>query len=493
MSSNNFFKKIPLGVKASLGLFAANLITKGIAYLVTPIFTRLLSPEEFGRVSLFTTWMTIFGFVAMFCLSAGVFNNGMSDYPDDRDSYSFSMLVLSNAITIIFSAILLTIYPLVKTFLKIDFGLIILMCAVFLFQPAYNFWYTRQRYEYKYKGVLIATSISALLSQGVAIIVVLFGKGNKDYLKIIGSEIPLLLFYLFFYFLLTRKAKGKIKFSYWKAAIIFNLPLIPHYLSTYLLSSADKIMISNLVGDDKTAFYTVAHSIAAIALIVWSAINGSFLPFVYEKCKKQDFDSLKKVATPLVSFFGVVCISIVLFAPEVIRLMATSQYYEAIYVIPPIIGGVFFQVQYYLYANVVFYYKKPVFVMIGSVFSFVINIVLNYFCITRWGYIAAGYTTIVSYGIQAIIDFAAMRLIAKRSIYDMKIILMLSIAIIVIVVLINFIYDFWIIRYSILTIVLALCVVFRKRIFAIFNFKNSNELDEAINEKPNGNEANRVL
>ena len=81
---------MPQGVKASIAFFIASLITKGIGYITTPLFTRLLSAEEFGQVSVYLTWMQVFGIVAMFCLSYGVFNNGMVDFSEQRDEYSFS-------------------------------------------------------------------------------------------------------------------------------------------------------------------------------------------------------------------------------------------------------------------------------------------------------------------------------------------------------------------------------------------------------------------
>ena len=471
MKSNRAISnRIPISVRASLGLFVANLITKGIAYLTTPIFTRIMSSYEYGRVAVFTTWLTIFGYLAMFCLSAGVFNNGMSDYPKKRDEYSLSMLVLSNVITLVFSFLIIIVYPWIASYLKIDFWLIILMCLIFLFQPAYNFWYTRQRYEYKYKNVILATSVSAFFSQLISILCVLFLDGDKDFLKIVGSELPLIIFYAFFYFYLFKKADSKLETKYWKAAIVFNLPLLPHYLSTYLLSSADKIMISNFIGDNATAFYTIAHSVASVALIVWSAINGSLLPFIYEKCKRNEFDKIDKASKPIILFFAVVCFAIILFAPEVIKIMATKEYYESIYVIPPIICGVFFQVQYYLYANVLFYYKKPIYVMIGSISAFIINIILNVCFIPTYGYVAAGYTTLISYLIQAIIDYIAMKKIIKVDIYDGKFILILSLLVVITAMFTNFIYELTIVRYIILVAIALFAFIFRKKIIAFLNF-----------------------
>ena len=75
----NKISNLSQGVKASIAFFLASVITSGIAYITTPIFTRLLMASEYGEVSVFSTWTSIIGIIAMFRLSAGVFNNGMVD------------------------------------------------------------------------------------------------------------------------------------------------------------------------------------------------------------------------------------------------------------------------------------------------------------------------------------------------------------------------------------------------------------------------------
>ena len=471
----------PAGVKASIAFFLANIISSGISYIVTPVYTRMLSTQEYGQVSVFMTWSSVFGIIAMFCLSSGVFNNGMLDYPDERDQYSFSMLVLSNIITVITMGIVVCLYPLISPILKISFPMIILMIILFIFQPAYNFWVARKRYELKYKSVLIISSVCALVSPLTAIVLMcFFDKGDRLYPRIFGAEIALIIVYFCFFILLGFKNKWRLKTKFWKTAFLFNLPLIPHYLSIFLLNSSDKIMISYLVGDSQTAFYSVAHSVATIATLIWASINGSLIPYTYEKCKCGEFNQINKVTIPLMLLFAIGCVVVIMLAPEVVMIMSTSEYYEAIYVIPPIVGGVFFQVQYFIYANIIYYYKKPLFVMIGSLTAVVLNIVLNYFCIRQWGYIAAGYTTIICYAVQALIDYCAMRFVVKKKVYNMKFIFFLSTTVVSISLLSNFVYDLPIVRYGILLIILALAIIFRKRIANVINFKNKEDNNSSM-------------
>ena len=463
----NRIRNMSPGVKASTALFAANIIQKGISYLTTPIYTRMLTTEEYGMASIFFTWQQLFAIIALFCLSYGVFNNGMLDYPDKRDSYSFSLLILSNIITLVFSFLLFITLPLTQNYLKLSIPFLVLMVVNFMVQPAYAFWNSRQRYELKYKGMFIWALVIAVVSPAISVACILITQGSRLDARIFGAEGSLIVIYLFFYIYLGKKSNWKLDTSYWKGALLFNLPLIPHYLSTYLLGSADRLMISHLIGDSEAAFYSVAYSVASIAIVVWSSINSSLIPYTYENCKRKNYGSIAKVVQPILVVFALICGLIILCAPEVVMIMATEEYMQAIYVIPPIIGGVFFQVQYYIYANVVYYYKKPKYVMYASVSAAVLNVVLNYIFIRKYGFIAAGYTTIFCYLVQAVMDYFAMKKVVTEPIYNMKFIIGLSIAVIAVALLSNLLYSFTIVRYAIIAMFFIVSFMKRKQITSI--------------------------
>lgn len=460
-------KSIPRGVKASVAYFTASVISAGIQYITTPLYTRLLTPDEYGMVSVFLTWLQIFNILATFNLGAGVFNNGMVDYPDKRDEYSLSMLMLSNIITVCFFLIVLSLYPFIKVWLGVDLPLIVLMAVILLFRPAYNFWTSRQRYELKYEPTFIWSVITAFVSPAVALVCMVIFKNNRLYARIFGAELALVAVYVIFYVYLIVKGNCKVKAKYWKAALLFNLPLIPHYLSMYLLGSSDKIMISNLVSDSATAYYSVAYTVSSVAVIIWNAANGSLIPYTYEKCSKKDYKSISSVVVLLLMVFAAACIGVTMLAPEVVAILATPNYMEAIYAIPPIVCGVFFQVHYSVYANILFYYKKPQYVTVATIITTVLNIVLNYIFIKKFGYIAAGYTTLVCYLVQAILDYAIMRKTVGDRVYNMRQIGLLSAGVIAVSLLSNFIYNYIVIRYAIIVVLLALCILFRKRIIGM--------------------------
>jgi len=157
------------------------------------------------------------------------------------------------------------------------------------------------------------------------------------------------------------------------------------------------------------------------------------------------------------------------------RFIATGEYFDSLEVVPVIVGGIFFQAHYSLFANVLYYYRKPKYVMYASVVAATLNIILNYIFIIKFGYIAAGYTTLICYIIQSTIDYVALRKICKYKIYDMKFIGILSLIIFFVAISGKYVYEHNLVRLILISTIGIICFAIRKKILDIFKLmKNSN-------------------
>lgn len=74
------YRNLPEAVKASLWFTICSILQKGISFITVPIFTRMLSTEEYGIISLFGAWQSILTIFATLNLSNQIFNNGMVKY-----------------------------------------------------------------------------------------------------------------------------------------------------------------------------------------------------------------------------------------------------------------------------------------------------------------------------------------------------------------------------------------------------------------------------
>ncbi len=459
------WNNLSVAKKASLALIFSRLCQKGLAMISTPIFTRIMTTEQYGNISNFTSWQGTILIVATLNLAMGVFNNGMLDFKEDRSSFMLSALALSNVCTIIVGALLVLFYPLIKDYLGLSEGLILLMFVYMLFYPAYQYWSTRQRYEYKYKLLTVWTILIAFFQMVMGIVAVIYSVPEYQAVsKLYASEGVIIVAGIVSCLVIAFRAKGKIKKRYISYAFKFNIFLVPHFLAMTVLSSGDRIMIANMVGKTETAIYSVSYTVASVVLIFWEAVEASWIPWLYEHLNTNLLEPIKKRAREVVILFGGITLIFMLFAPEAIAILASSDYYEGIYIIPSVTAGVFFQALYAMYMRLEYFSKKTKMTMIGSITAAVANIILNFVFIRLFGYMAAGYTTLFCYILLFLFHMFYCRRIGMKNIYDDKFILLVSAVLVIFSIVVLVLYSITPMRYLCICGLLTIIFIKRKNI-----------------------------
>lgn len=257
--------------------------------------------------------------------------------------------------------------------------------------------------------------------------------------------------------------------EYWKKALVFTIPLIPHYLSTSILNGADKIMIERMVGASESGIYGLAYTISHIMTLFTLAFNQTINPWLYKQIKNNKISAMGKVAYISFVFVAVISLGLIVLAPEIISLFAPPEYSEAVWIIPPVAMSVFFMFLFHFFSPFEFYYKKTAFIAIATSVGAVANIILNYIFIKIFGYLAAGYTTLACFILYAISHYIFMIHICKKEHngekpYNAKIILIISILLIVLGFLFTLTYKVPVVRYTILAVSLLAVFIFRKKI-----------------------------
>lgn len=462
------YHKMSDPVRASLWFTVTSVIQKGIALLSTPIFTRLLTTDQYGVYSVYQSWYSIIAIFATLNLYAGVYNNGMTNWPDKRPQYTSALQGLSTTVTIV----LFVGYIITENFWNSFLGLSsFFVCAIFiqaLFEPAFSFWAAGQRYDYKYQKLVAISVLMGIASPVLGVVSVVLTE-HKAEARVFSYVLVQAGVGLVFYIINFAKGKHFYIGKYWRYALAFNLPLIPHYLSQTVLNQADRIMISNMIGNSEAAIYSIAYTISMMFTIVTGAINNTFIPYTYKAIKNRSYNELKNNSCILVALVGVACIVAMMFGPEIIKIFAASEYYEARWVVPPVAEALLFMFIYPLFCNVEFYFEKTKFIMAASSFAAVINIGLNYIGIKLFGYIAAAYTTLVCYILLSAAHYIMYKSICKSKglkteLYNIRFISGISVLSLVIMVLITLVYDMVIIRYAVIICIAIICFIKREQI-----------------------------
>lgn len=459
------YNEISLVAKASIWFIFCSTLQKGISFVTMPIFTRLMTTEQFGQYSAYISWLQILTVITTLRLNGAVFNKGMNKYKDDRDGYTSTMQTLILVITLVFFILYLFFRHEINNITELPTFIMVAIFGELLFIPAIDFWTIRKRYEYIYIPIVKRTVLMAILNAllGIAAVYVMDEKG---YARILSCVIINFSFgsALFIY----NKRKSEIWFNkeYAKYAILFNVPLLIHYFSQYILEQFDKIMIQKMVGVSSLAIYSVAYSIGLLLRILTQNINNALIPWQYAQLEKKNFKELDDVLFKIYILVAVGAVGLSLFAPEIMMILGGEEYYEGIYVIPPVAMGLLFSFMYTTFANTEFYYNLNKFSMYVSVVAAILNIALNFIGIQLFGYYAAAYTTLISYIILTVghyiyICISIDHQLGEKKVFQTNRLVIMSFISIIASCAITLLYDMHWLRYS--TILIMFVFIIKKR------------------------------
>lgn len=466
-------KKIPIEVKSATVYTFSTLFSRGLAIITVPIFTRLMTTSQIGIVNLYNSWYSMISAIATLSLTSGGYVVALREYESNRDGYQSSVLSLTSLISLLLVGVYLVNPSLWSKLLGLPSGLIILMLIGFLFAPARDFWLARQRYEYKYKLSGFVMMGSALIASLLSILTVIKlsavdenlvaeGRLYSNYLIIYGVSAVI-------WFCTMLKGKTFFNKEYWKLSLSLSLPLVGYSVASQILTVSDRMMISQMVGNSAVGIYSTLYTVSSLSLLVWQAVHSSFVPYIFRNIE-NGVDGIKRVSSQLMTFYAAVAVLMTFLAPEIVRILATEEYYEAIYIMPPIAAGVFFISFANLYSDIAVYYKKTKYVMYPAIIAAVSNLILNYIFIKIYGYMAAAYTTLFSYILFALFQGVWAKKICKEygiesgTIYNDR--YMIALAVITTLISLSGIlfYGNTILRYGVVTLLAVVCAVIGKKV-----------------------------
>lgn len=471
------YNMLPVEIKAAGWFVLCNVLQRGIQFLITPIYTRILSTEEYGVYSLFLTWINFFAVFATLNLSGGIYYNGLIKKTYKIGEYTLSLQSLTTITALITFAFVSLLFPTLSGLIGIPYRFIPLAFLVLFFQPVHFFWLAEKKIVYEYKKMIVVTIFLSIITPLTGIILVYCFKNGAFGLACgyaISNSIVGVILYL------RNIIRGKrLITSYWKNTLFLSLPLIPHYLSQILLGQSDRIMINYFSGKSDAGIYTLAYQIAMILYIVTSGVNDAYAPWMYKQLKYNAYEKIEYISNILLFSFSIIALPIILIAPEIVNFLGTEEYYSAVYVIPPVVISAISSVAYSMYGGILFFYEKTNYVSIASFSGAILNVVLNYLLIPKFGFIMAGITTVISSVVMMACNYCFMRIVCKKNrinakVYRISVALSLVLALSLTSYIAIVIYPFTLIRYLIIIALIGIILWKKDDFISLFALLKEN-------------------
>ena len=468
-------------VKASLWFLICGFLQKGISMLTTPIFTRIMTDAEYGRFSVYNSWLGIVQIIVSLNLAAGVYTRGLVKNEEDQDRFSSSMLGLSTTCILVWSVIYFIFQKTINQWMGLSTLLMVAMLIEVWAHAAYQFWSNRERVNYRYKKLVVLTLAYVILRPLLGVVCILqVDTQHQVEARVLTTVLVNMVLFTALYVAIVKKGKHFFDKAYWLYALKFNLPLLPHYLSQVVLNQSDRLMINEICGPTETAYYSVAYTLAMVLQILNTSISATMNPWIYKSLKNSESHKIGKVSYGILGVIALMNFAVVMVAPEVMGILAPDSYFAAVWVIPPVTVSVYFTFLYNLFATFEYYYEKTHYVTIATITGAVLNVLLNAVFIPKFGFVAAGYTTLFCYILYSLAHYYFMRKVTKTylggaKIYNPKIIILLGTGLLIGSFGIMLLYTRPLIRYG-LFLALAVIAIWKRKVFmGLFKTMKSRE------------------
>ena len=187
------------------------------------------------------------------------------------------------------------------------------------------------------------------------------------------------------------------------------MPTIPHVIAGWILSASDRIFIEKYLTLTDLGLYSIGHKIGSAILLLSGAFRKAYSPYYYKLALSKDQNEAKrKLFKSNRDFFSVMIFgsfTLALFSKEIIFLFLDSRYIEAHKIIPAIIFSNVIVIGTGLINLSITFEKKTLQVMYMFFLSAIINIILNYSLIPKYGVFGAVYATLISSAIYFCLNY----------------------------------------------------------------------------------------
>ena len=469
------YRSLPQAARSTVWFTVCNFIVAGVSFLSAPIFTRFISPQQYGLLTLFITFEQLMLILATWELTSSAYQRGLFKFQGQWHHFTLSTILLSNGITLAFFALLFFFFEPVSSFTGMSSTTLLVVMTMMLVQPAYQAWVVRQRTNYNYRAVVPLSIAICVLNVVLPLLAVVYidataaVKFNTSMLVTAGVSLA---------FYVASILKGIPSYgqttlkTHWRFLITYQAPLILHSLSYIVLGQSDRVMIGKMVGETQAAFYGVAYTMGMAAYILQNSLQIALTPWRYQKLQDGNYPIIRSSTNALLLLLGGGILLFIAVAPELMQLLFTPDYQEALWCIPPVAASFFFMFLFSIFVNVETYFEKTIYIMYASVGVALLNIVLNLLLIPIWGYIVCAYTTLLSYILFAVVHYHFMRRICRSnlpgvSLFSMSAIVSISLLVLLLTVLLTLAYPYWYLRYALILLMCLVAWAYRRHIAQI--------------------------
>ncbi len=376
----------------SIGKICTQLIT----FFLLPLYTALLSTEQYGVVDLMNTLVSLFLPIVTLQIEQGIFRyliDCREDEEGKRKIITTSMLFIT-----IQSILYLVIFFIASSFINNEYkyflatNLIAGMFSTILLQISRGL-----GDNFKYAVGSFISGVVIVILNVIFIAGFKWGAYGMLAATLIGNVSCAL--YIFF----SKKIYTYIKIknfekSTLKEMLKYSIPLVPNMISWWVVDASNRTIVSSVLGVGMNGILSAATKFSNVISTLYSVFNLTWTESAAINIDSEDRDEFfSKILDFIIRFFGALILGIIAFMPFVFSIMINDNFGNAYYQIPILMLGSIFNIGTSFLGSIYVAKKITKEIAKTSILAAIINLVLCLSLVNFIGLYAASIATAISY------------------------------------------------------------------------------------------------
>ena len=400
--------------KHSRNYLFATIATKALSFISIPVYTRLLTVEDYGIVNVF---MSMVGIVAvLLTLSSEVSISRY--YYDAKDEEDFKRFVgtsirLTSIILLITTTIFILGLTIISNIVDMPRRLTLCLIPVALFNITNSIFTQIYNPQMQSKKIAIVSSVQSYSAFAISVICIVLIKNEKYYGYIYGNIIAMALLGVY----MIRQIKpfyiSCFDKTYIPYILKYCLPYIPDSLSGIVLAQFSRIFIGNNQGYTLAGSYSLVVNMAMLMVVVIQITNNAWVPYYFRYMNDKDYKSIINDFNLIWRLTLVAAIGLSFFGKEIAEILAKKDFLDLMPLLPLLVSGYVFHQWAYVYLRNVGYSKR----MMWNSYSYMISgtalVILNMILVPRYQGYGAAIATLLSYMLLFVFTYVVNRFVIK--------------------------------------------------------------------------------
>lgn len=400
-------------------------IQKGLGFVLLPIYTIFLSPEEYGIANLVTSVCAIFSLVISLALDDAIARYYV-DCKTKNDVKTLTTTIVTVALissVLILTAIVVFRKILLDPFLNdVDFYPYVILGLVQVGATSvYNIFQKVLIIETRALHYTINTFVFFLLNTAFCILFITkLGMGACGML--LAGAIVYIIFFIYSMIMLIKRMNFKFDKDIAEKCLKYGFVLLPNRIATWGMATLNKVILGNKISVASLGIYNIGITFSGIVNIVSNSVAMALQPFFFYRLsegKAKDKIDIQNIVQLISMIFCLIGFGIILFSVDIIHLVINENYWSAVQVIPILTLGEIFSAYSTLFIHTLFYFRDLTkYVAVSTFLGAVISIGTSFLLIPHFGIFGCAaaivVANVVTCIIKAIISNRKIQIKSKR-------------------------------------------------------------------------------